>query len=67
MEPGKKIPLTFITGNKKKLEEFLTIMSEDLAAHYSVTNKEIDRKLTTLPPFKNVILLNVFANYYAYS
>jgi hypothetical protein len=44
METGKKIPLTFITGNKKKLEEFLTIMSEDLAAHYSVTNKEIDRK-----------------------
>lgn len=44
MEARKKIPLTFITGNKKKLEEFLSIMSEDLASQYSVTSREIDCK-----------------------
>jgi hypothetical protein len=26
----KKIPLTFITGNKKKLEEFVAIVGESL-------------------------------------
>ena len=46
MEAKKKIPITFITGNKKKLEEFLSIMSEDLAAQYTVTSKEIDCKLS---------------------
>ena len=44
MESVKKIPLTFITGNKKKLEEFLQIMTGDLAQAYTVTNKAIDRK-----------------------
>jgi inosine/xanthosine triphosphate pyrophosphatase family protein len=43
MEGKKKIPLTFITGNKKKLEEFLAIMSDELGQYYEVTNKEIDR------------------------
>ena len=28
---AKKIPLTFITGNKKKLEEFTAIMGEELS------------------------------------
>lgn len=41
---SKKIVLTMITGNKKKLEEFLSIMSDELAHHYTVVNKEIDRK-----------------------
>jgi hypothetical protein len=40
----KKIPLTFITGNKKKLEEFLSIMSADLDANYTVTNIGLERK-----------------------
>lgn len=40
---SKKIALTMITGNKKKLEEFLTIMSDELAHAYVVSNKEIDR------------------------
>jgi hypothetical protein len=34
----KRIPITFITGNKKKLEEFLQIMTGDLMEHYDVTN-----------------------------
>jgi hypothetical protein len=38
----KRIPLTLITGNKKKLEEFMSIMSEDLASKFQVTSKEID-------------------------
>ena len=37
------IPLTFITGNKKKLEEFLSIMEgSELATQYTVTNREIN-------------------------
>ena len=37
------IELTFITGNKKKLEEFLQIMEgTELGAHYKVSNKNID-------------------------
>ena len=42
MEPIKKIPLTMITGNKKKLEEFIVLMGEDLAGHYAVSNMAID-------------------------
>ena len=35
--------MTFITGNKKKLEEFLSIMEgSDLATHFKVSNKEIN-------------------------
>jgi hypothetical protein len=30
VESNKKIPLTFITGNKKKLEEFTAIMAGEL-------------------------------------
>lgn len=41
---AKKIPLTFITGNKKKLEEFMAIMSDELAHYYTVNSREIDRK-----------------------
>ena len=40
----KKIPLTFITGNKKKLEEFSSIMKDDLATHYIVDNMDFDCK-----------------------
>jgi inosine/xanthosine triphosphate pyrophosphatase family protein len=47
MEPLKKIPITFITGNKKKLEEFLAIMSDELAHYYTVDSKEIDRNIET--------------------
>jgi inosine/xanthosine triphosphate pyrophosphatase family protein len=39
-----KVRLTFITGNKKKLEEFLSIMSDEMSHIYDVTNKEIDCK-----------------------
>eukprot|EP00347_Sterkiella_histriomuscorum_P006600 403352150 len=42
MEAKKKIPITLITGNKKKLEEFMAIMSEDLAAAYDVRSMAID-------------------------
>lgn len=39
----KQIPLTFITGNKKKLEEFLSIMhGNELSTLYSVDNKQVD-------------------------
>jgi len=40
----KRVPLTLITGNKKKLEEFMSIMSEDLASKFIVNSKEIDCK-----------------------
>lgn len=42
---SKKIPITFVTGNKKKLEEFLSIMSDELANIYHVTNIELDCNL----------------------
>ena len=41
MVEQKKIPLTFITGNKKKLEEFTKIM-EGCLDQYEVTNKSLD-------------------------
>lgn len=47
MESDTKSPamthLTFITGNKKKVEEFMSIMNgTDLAKYYSVSNMEIN-------------------------
>ena len=43
MESGNKIPLTFITGNKKKLEEFMSIIvGSPLEAKYEVTNQTLD-------------------------
>ncbi len=37
------IPLTFITGNKKKLEEVMQIMDgTELQQWYTVSNKEIN-------------------------
>ena len=43
MESKVPIPLTFITGNKKKLEEFMSIMDgSELQSHYSVISKAID-------------------------
>ncbi len=37
-----KFPITFITGNKKKLEEFLSIMSTDIMQSFEITNKAVD-------------------------
>ena len=37
-----KIPITFITGNAKKLEEFLSIMTGELVEAYEITNQGID-------------------------
>jgi inosine triphosphate pyrophosphatase len=43
MESGGKIPLTFITGNKKKLEEFMSIIvGSPLEEKYEVTNATMD-------------------------
>jgi inosine triphosphate pyrophosphatase len=40
---SSKTKLTFITGNKKKLEEFMSIMDgTELATYYEVDNKSID-------------------------
>jgi inosine/xanthosine triphosphate pyrophosphatase family protein len=39
-----KIPLTFITGNKKKLEEFMSIMGKELENSYDVKSMSIDCK-----------------------
>ena len=44
---NKKVPITFITGNKKKLEEFLTIMTGDssgfeLGQRYDINNMALD-------------------------
>jgi len=44
MESKKRIPLVFITGNKKKLEEFLSQMETDILEHYNITNVSLDRK-----------------------
>ena len=40
---SKKFPITFITGNKKKLEEFLSIITgSPLEEKYDITNKSFD-------------------------
>ena len=40
---AKKYPITFITGNKKKLEEFLSIITgSPLEEKYEITNKSFD-------------------------
>ena len=39
---ARKVPITFITGNAKKLEEFKQIMVGDLAQAYSISNKALD-------------------------
>ena len=33
---SKKVLLTFITGNKKKLEEFLSIMTGDISSVFEI-------------------------------
>lgn len=38
----KKFPITFITGNKKKLEEFCAIMTGNIAQAYDVQNLKLD-------------------------
>ena len=37
-----KIPITFITGNAKKLEEFKQIMVGELAEAYSISNMPLN-------------------------
>ena len=36
------MPITFITGNKKKLEEFMQIMTGTMATQYAIGNKACD-------------------------
>ena len=38
----RKIPITFITGNAKKLEEFMSIMTGELTEAYQVSNMGMD-------------------------
>ena len=63
MVEQKKIPLTFITGNKKKLEEFTKIM-EGCLDQYEVTNKSLD--LDELQDYKLSLryLLHLGLHYY---
>ncbi len=42
MQTAKRFPITFITGNKKKLEEFLSIMTGPLHESYDITNVALD-------------------------
>ena len=43
MQANKKFPIKFITGNKKKLEEFLSIITgSPLENKYDITNKAFD-------------------------
>ena len=43
MEAQKKFPITFITGNPKKLEEFLSIVKgTSLEEKFDITNKSYD-------------------------
>ena len=42
MEGKKRCMITFITGNKKKLQEFQQIMTGSLDKHYEIVNKSID-------------------------
>ena len=39
---SRKVPITFITGNAKKLEEFMQIMTGDLAEQYAISNMGLD-------------------------
>ena len=36
------MPVTFITGNKKKLEEFMEIMDKQMADKFDITNLPMD-------------------------
>ena len=43
MQAAKRYPITFITGNAKKLEEFLSIITgSPLEQKFNVTNKAFD-------------------------
>ena len=42
MAQARKVPITFITGNAKKLEEFMSIMTGQLAEQYAISNQGID-------------------------
>ncbi len=39
---SSKIKLTFVTGNAKKLEEFLKIVGTDLMEKYEIVNNGMD-------------------------
>jgi hypothetical protein len=39
---SKRFPITFITGNKKKLEEFMSIMTGHLTEKYNISNLALD-------------------------
>ena len=38
----KRVPITLITGNKKKLEEFMQIMVGPIAERYHIDSKALD-------------------------
>ena len=38
----RKVPITFITGNAKKLQEFMQIMTDELSQAYQVENIGLD-------------------------
>jgi len=42
MQSVKKYPITFVTGNKKKLEEFMSIMVGPIAEKFEIGNKGLD-------------------------
>ena len=39
---SRKVPITFITGNAKKLEEFMSIMTDDLSEAFAISNIALD-------------------------
>ena len=39
---ARRVPITLITGNAKKLEEFMQIMVGPLAERYKIDNKALD-------------------------
>jgi len=42
MAQARKVPITFITGNAKKLEEFMSIMTGELNESYDISNMAMD-------------------------
>ena len=37
-----KIPITFVTGNKGKLKEFMNIMGGNIAGKFEIKSKDLD-------------------------
>ena len=42
VQAARKVPITFITGNAKKLEEFMQIMTGELAESFNISNLGLD-------------------------